>query len=411
MSSITINDTQKLILNELLKKFYNSKTFKGSNKVRQSFFIKPSEVFPEYDDDFADVSRISDFESYVNELENKSLVKVERKGRVILRIYAVSENIPQYHKLTGTTDRYSELKRYESILKSFLGRAPVLDKICSEQLERISDYKLPDIVKDKNEEKLERLLKCIDFILKNYEEILERELSIELFGDSKLFETEFKAKVCSLLKRYCEPDVFSEEDDKTAPERILSRYMVVKNPTYFYFKGNGRIEFNDGKILEISCQRPVAMRSDSISDIYSVDIACQTVMTVENLTSFNRICSDKMFCLFLSGYNNSCKTDFLKKIYMDNPQKEWLHFGDIDPDGFLILHNLRTKTKIDFKPCHMSSDELVLYKNYCKQLERNDIVKANKMLELCCYADMAQFMLDNNCKLEQEIISWKNKQL
>ncbi len=406
--SKTPNETQKLILSALLEKYNNSKTFKGSNKVRQSFCIRPRDVFPEYDDDFAYAVKISDFESDVTELENERLVKVERRGRVVERIYAVLEKIPLYHELIGTMDRYSELKSFENLLKSYMGRNTVLDTICAAQLERINSFKLPNIAK--NEEKLERLLKCLDFILRNNEEILERELSIELFGDSKLFEKELKSKVCSLLESYCELDEFAENNSSIKNERILSRYMVVKNPTYFYFKGNGCIEFEDGTAIELSYQRPVAMRSDSVADISSITISCETVMTIENLTSFNRIRSNEIFCLFLSGYNNSCKTEFLKKIYGDNPRKEWLHFGDIDPDGFLILHNLRIKTGIDFKSYLMSPKELVLYKKYCKILEPNDIVKAQNMVNLRCFADVAQFMLDNNCKLEQEIISWKNKQ-
>ena len=407
--SKTPNETQKLILGALLEKYNNSKTFKGSNKVKQSFCIRPSDVFPEYDDDFADAVKISEFESDVTELENECLVKAERHGRVVERIYAVLENISRYHELIGAIDRHSELKGFENILKSYMGRNTVLDAICAAQLERINSFKLPNITK--NDEKLERILKCLDFILRNNEEILERELSIELFGDSKLFEKELKSKVCSLLESYCEPDEFTENDSGIKKEMILSSYLVVKNPTYFYFKGNGRIAFKDGTAIELSYQRPVAMRSDSVADISSIAISCETVMTIENLTSFNRIRSNEIFCLFLSGYNNSCKTEFLKKIYEDNPRKEWLHFGDIDPDGFLILHNLRIKTGIDFKPYLMSPKELVLYKKYCKILEPNDIVKAQNMVNLRCFADVAQFMLDNNCKLEQEIISWKDKQI
>lgn len=288
-----------------------------------------------------------------------------------------------------------------------MGRAAILDTICNEQLERISNFKLPNIAS--SNEKLERILKCLNFTLQNKDEILERELSIELFGDSKLFEKELKARVCSLLDRYCEPDEFAENENDIKKERILSRYLVVKNPTYFYFKGNGCITFGDGVVIELSYQRPVAFRSDSVAEICLIAVLCETIMTIENLMSFNRVSSNDIFCLFLSGYNNSCKTEFLKKMYENNSQKEWLHFGDIDPDGFLILHNLRIKTGIDFKPYLMSSEELILYNEYCKILEPNDIVKAKNMMKICCFSDMAQFMLANNCKLEQETISWENK--
>lgn len=236
-------------------------------------------------------------------------------------------------------------------------------------------------------------------------------MSIMLFGDSKLFEKELKSKICTLLENYCtvESDVFSNDEKSLKKEKILSHFMIVKNPTYFYFKGNGLITFTDGSKIELSYCRPIALRSDSIEDIVSVTVLCETIMTIENLTSFNRVCSKNLFCLFLSGYNNSAKTNFLKKIVDDNPQKEWLHFGDIDPDGFLILHNLRTKTGINFKPYYMGITELINFKKYCQPLEENDIVKAKAMAEKQMFSEIAQFVLDNNCKLEQEIISWKNK--
>lgn len=53
--------------------------------------------------------------------------------------------------------------------------------------------------------------------------------------------------------------------------------------------------------------------------------------------------------------------------------------------------------------------ELVNFKKYCQPLEENDIVKAKSMVEKQIFSEIAQFMIDNNCKLEQEIISWKNK--
>lgn len=137
--------------------------------------------------------------------------------------------------------------------------------------------------------------------------------------------------------------------------------------------------------------------------------SCKTVMEIENLTSFNQVCSENMFCLFLSGYSNSCKTNFLKNFFADNPQREWPHFGDIDPDGFLILHNLRIKTGINIKHYRMVKEELIDFKKHCKPLEVNDIAKSRSITEKQPFSEIVLFMLDNECKLEQEIISWKKQ--
>ncbi len=75
----------------------------------------------------------------------------------------------------------------------------------------------------------------------------------------------------------------------------------------------------------------------------------------------------------------------------------WYHFGDIDPDGFLILERLKGRTGIDFIPYHMGIDDLKKYSSYTKTLESNDIKNSEIM----------KYMLDHNEKLEQEIISIK----
>ena len=85
----------------------------------------------------------------------------------------------------------------------------------------------------------------------------------------------------------------------------------------------------------------------------------------------------------------------------------WYHFGDIDPDGFLILERLKGRTGIDFIPYHMGIDDLKKYSSYTKTLESNDIKKARNMIERNVHSEIMKYMLDHNEKLEQEIISIK----
>lgn len=130
-------------------------------------------------------------------------------------------------------------------------------------------------------------------------------------------------------------------------------------------------------------------------------------MAIENLTSFNRIKESEIFFIFLSGYHNSVKQKFLEKIYQQNSNKEYYHFGDLDSDGFFILENLQKKTHIDFKPYKMGIEELKKYSDFSKTLEENDITKANSLIEEGKFVEIMNYMLENNIKLEQEIISWK----
>ena len=132
-------------------------------------------------------------------------------------------------------------------------------------------------------------------------------------------------------------------------------------------------------------------------------------MTVENLTSYNRMNDNKSTFVYLSGYNNTAKQRFLKKIAEYNSGVSWFHYGVIDPDGYFILKNLVEKTGITFVPLYMDLKELKNYRQYCKPLEKNDIVEVHSLLKVHFYDEVMEFMLANNCKLEQEIIGWLNE--
>ena len=105
--------------------------------------------------------------------------------------------------------------------------------------------------------------------------------------------------------------------------------------------------------------------------------------------------------VYLGGYHNTHRRNFIRKIYQYNPKIEYFHYGDIDAGGFYILLHLRQKTGIEFVPYNMSIDILKKYSSYTKSLtdddrERLKNLKNTEFSETICY------MLENNCKLEQE---------
>ena len=100
----------------------------------------------------------------------------------------------------------------------------------------------------------------------------------------------------------------------------------------------------------------MAFSSNSLNNLEQIDIRAPRLMTIENLTSFNRMQEQGYFYLFLSGYHNTAKQRFLMQIAKQNKGLQWFHFGDIDPDGFLIIEHLRNKIGIDFKPIYMECE-------------------------------------------------------
>ena len=407
---ITLRKFQKKVLELLLDKYEDSKTFLGENQIAQSFSVLPSKVFASYDSDYTDIDLVRDFESQMEELDREGLLEIRRGRRGMEKLVAIPERWEVYYVLLQREDKHTLRQKQEAMYQSFLGIHPILDSFCQEQNQRLDDNKKAMY----SYEEAEWILKLCKFILTNQQEILERELSIAVLKDSKLWEQKYRSNVCSLLRRFGNYEelllgvtVGEDKEDKREVERILlAEHLVFSNPSYVYFKGNATFLFVDGGKLEVRDDMPLAFSTDMIKRLEKVQIFDAQVMTVENLTSFNRMKREGSFLIFLSGYHNSAKQKLIRKIYEENSNLQWKHFGDIDPDGFYILEHLRQGTEIDFEPMYMNCDYLVKYKDYTKRLTNNDRKKAERLLQEGKYCDVMKYMLDKGVKLEQEIISW-----
>ena len=408
----TYSHVQKQILKKLLAKYESSKTYKGENFVSQTFSIKPSDVFKEYEKDSADINEIEDFEKQCRLLESEEIVHLARKYDRISKIIAVStdENWNKIRAILGVKDKKTRLNEEISFYSEFFEDSAshkIVKDFCKSQIERLESAKEAEF----RHEDAENIIALLNFILNNKNEILERELSISVLANSKTWEEKYKSKVLRILKKSGSFDFLAGNfaDEKEKNKIILEECGVFSNPSYVYFKGNGAITFENGKSVKIYSDIPIALSSASICKIKAFEISDSKIMTVENLTAFNRIKDSHTFFIFLSGYHNSAKQAFLKKIFCQNPGKAYYHFGDIDPDGFFILENLRTKTNIDFKAYKMGISELKKYSGFTKPLEKNDLTKASTLIEKGLYKEVLDYMISHNQKLEQEIICQKEE--
>lgn len=411
-SKMAYSKIQKKILELLLKKYESSKTYDGQNEVTQSFSILPEKVFPDYNNDFTDIDKIKDFENDIEILQINSLVVISKKQDRVSKITAISsdENWNKIRIILGVKDKNTRLKEEIAFYSSFSEKTSshkIIKDFCKTQIERLQGGKLAEYsLEDAN-----NIIALLSFILQNKNEILERELSISVLANSKSWESKYKTKILRILKKsgYFDSLIENCADEKEVNKVILEECNIFANPSYVYFKGKGTIFFENGNITKTCSEIPFAISSASIEKINSFEITDSKIMTVENLTSFNRINNSDTFYIFLSGYHNSAKQNFLKKVYSQNAEKEYFHFGDIDPDGFYILGNLRSKTNIPFKPYKMGISELEKYSDYTKTLEENDILKAKALIDKGHHKEIMEYMLKHNQKLEQEIISWKLK--
>ena len=363
-------------------------------------------------------NRIKEVNALLGEKKLGEIISKPKKGMILEADLKQKNQIRLLLGEVRRSDSTDETGRMSAVLRMILRsiKTPgitineIADALCREQIARIDEGKKPAYsLADAG-----ILVRLLDVIVHNQEDMLERELSITVFADSKTFEKSWRSRVCRILQKYGDKDAdLSNKAEREIEIALLERYHIYANPSYVFMEGNGSILFQNGKTMELTAGIPLALPQRSLQKIRKISISDHALMTIENLTSFNRTEKEDTFLIYLSGYSSSLKKKLLQKIHQDNPSLRWFHFGDIDPDGFLILEDLREQTWIPFDPYCMGIEELVEYSSYCRSLNENDRKKAADLIERNLYCEVMQYMLDHNCKLEQEIISWnqsrKNK--
>ena len=411
---MTLSDYQNKILEKLLDKYERSKQNYDSTEKLRAIMIKPTDIYKDYDSDYSDIDEQSEFETDISELVNEVYITIRRKEKIISRIVLNVDSLDKIYTLMKREPRKLAIQNEINLYKEWIGKNELISCYCTHQIELLKNSKTA-----KYKIKVaENLLRLLEFVLSNRQMILERELSIAVFGDTKIFEKEYRNKLLYVLKTYGNyNDLISEIEEEKGNEKeereeiehsILEELNIYSNPKYVYFKGCAEITFEDGNSYKLSSDIPIALPMDKLNTIKSFMISDSAIMTVENLASYNRIYEKDYFVIYLAGYHNIAKQSLIKLIASQNDVKEWYHFGDIDPDGFLILENLKKKTGINFKPVYMSINELKKYEKYTKKLEDNDTTKAQGLINKGLYVDIMEYMLKNNVKLEQEIVSWMN---
>lgn len=384
---------QKKILDTLLDKYEKSKSFNNRNINHQSFSVEPVKLFRQYSDD-SQVDFCIGLNSVLHELEKKDFISViwdtpSKAKKITLNVNAI-ENI---YAVLGRMPRNKEQCLILDVLKEFENSNSILQKYVDAQRQRIADNKNVEFYDAKhNLDEFKDVLKAVDYLVKNDEEILLRKASLVLYRDSKRLET-VVSTIESLMRKY---------GDYDGCDDILAECNVVKTPTQVIVKGNAILNLK-GQVLDLSkIDGDIGLSTESLEDVFSVDVLGNRVVTIENLTSFYTYGNRDDFVIYLGGFHNSVKRDFLKKVFAENASKSYMHFGDIDAGGFYILKHLRNKTGIRFLPMNMNVQTLEQYKESVKTLTSEDRNRLERFLDDIEFKDVAHYMLKNNCKLEQE---------
>ena len=395
---------EEKILEYLVNNYRNSKKDVGDHKINRRTQVRPEKLYKKYRANEGDFDVINAINCTVEELSKKGFLTYEREqfGTQIKCIYLVDQQIMQVEDyLYKNYDFISKGMKKEAIQKiiaTYSGLSAICAMECELLQQELNCNKIPA-----DYEELPPVFEAIAFIENNLAELFVREASMKIYGDSKYFEENTLRSVCQKLRKYRNKPCGSEE----LLDEILIEYEIKKESQKLCLKGEFIISVA-GKELDFSVfPEGIELDAKSFERIASIKIGAAKFMTIENRTSYLRYSSPDTVTFYLGGYANRFQRDLIKKVYEDNPELEYLHFGDIDAGGFWIHHNLCEITGTGFKTFCMSEEELSQkeYKHCLHPLTGTDITRLKELEQAGLYTDTIQYMLRNNVKLEQEIVS------
>lgn len=396
------NEIAIQLINALLDKYEKSKAFSGGtrriiltpHKDRNLFLMleSPSDRRPFLEAiAFLKEGGIAGYECDRDDDSYPSLIYLDVGAESIARAYAYSGRTDRHSLILNLKLKISQAAAVipEGGIKSYL--QSVLIKTEKHVIPRpFSGASLDDDI-----------LKALSFMASNEDEIMERVMSLKLYGDSKHFEKNVRPSVLSILRR-----IRTEERD----EDLLSAYSVVRYPEEFMFSGNLSIEFTDGRVVDFSALKAgSAITSSDVeraASCTSPDI--RRITTVENKANYIHLVfnkEDDELVIFLGGFFSPAKGSFLSLIHKSFPDAEYRHSGDIDIGGFRIFVQLKALIP-EVTPYMMDEDTLENYMDSAEKISDEDYLRSLEALlsdeSYSVFHSLISLMIKKCVRLEQE---------
>ena len=399
-----MHNYEEKMLTTLVELYRKSKKDNGTGIINRRTQIKPTKLYTGYNRNDGDLDEINGINEAAAKLRENGFLTYEMKGfsNEIAAIYLIDGKVEDAERyLTekyGYESKHEKIKQVEGIIKRYSGYSPIADLECAKLRASLDKNTVP-----KNYAQTEEILKALIFIEGNEQLLYVREVSMLIYGSSKYFEENTMDAVCGLLRKYhgrpCEEHELFDE--------ILREYHIVAERQKLCLKGN-IVLVKKGRTIELGDFRNgVEFYADELDGIERIVVRDRQLMTVENKTSYMRCHDENTSYFYLGGYANRFQREFLRKVFDDNPEIAYLHFGDIDAGGFYIHENLCRITGIPFGLWRMSKEELqdVRYADCLLKLSANDRKRLKTLAENEMYRDVVQYMLKEDVKLEQEVVS------
>ena len=391
----------KDIISRLLDIYERRSGYAKRPEELRAIQFEVSKEYPIYKDRY-DNEKYRDINTAIEKNVAAGLIIAEkdqtgRYSKIKLNIARVDE----CYALLKRTSIPDQCKKVLSVLeKANNAECLLIGRIVSDFCEQIKAYKKLPYDLGYDARRVGEVLQVLEAVTKLTSETYIRNFSTALFKDSKRFQREYRSTIESIL--------FDYTDDVVEKDDILGYYNLYENPTFVLIKGNARICFDESAIELSEMPGGIALSNGSLAGIHKISVKADKVITVENLTTYHDCDEQDAVYIYLGGYHNTSKQKLLELIYENNGDKEYYHEGDLDVYGFLILKNLIDKTQIPFKPLFMDLGTIErfyragLYKNLSARDRK--VITSKKDGQLSAYKDVLEYMLANDCKVEQESI-------
>lgn len=365
----------------------------GNSNTRKAS-ISINAKYPAYKEPLSDTH--NDIEMAIQHLLSWGYVQCRKNQQgYFTKIELQEAALPKIYRFLHRVPKTELWETQKNLLGKYITQPEtVAGKFSIAMLDRVAQRKDIEYGLAKDTKLLEDVLWALVNIERLTEETYIRNFSEMVFRDSKRLQNILNPIIRILL---------DYGDGVGQKETVLAQYNLISNPGYVYIKGDWQIQCHGRCISTEMFRGGIAISSDALDEIERITVSGGIIISVENLTTYHDTKESQGAIIYLGGFMNTVRMNLLKKLYACEPNADYFHKGDLDPYGFLILEDLKDKTGIPFKPLDMDLDTL----RHChraghfRPLDEADR-KAISLPSLVEYQPVLQYMVQHNCKIEQE---------
>ena len=269
--SLMNKNYEKEILTLLIGKYHKSELKKLSGKRTRTVSIKPSNLYSQYDEQSAEYHEIESINNAVKRLEKKGFVVGKKKrysddySNISLVEDSINDLLSYAHQTYGISLPDDELEKEKALIDLYSKKGKLTDFYISNDINRRIESRSGRYNPDDDAQ----FLKLLDFVQNNIEELYIREVSMKVFGSSKVLERQYLTRLCNLINAINHNDMVEENENG----EILKEYHINNTDREILIKGNLVIHFKNHSLNVADYLDGISLMSSDIVRIGKIEAA------------------------------------------------------------------------------------------------------------------------------------------